>query len=146
MGNAALPSYRYPGSWLLFFVVAWHLWQHQVSVATITFVQSNIRKAFLCFHCLLCSLAIGDLSRQQHVIRVSVEVVFGWHRVWGGFLGLVFLFVFFFLLSLKIMFEWLREFIFSWYSVVFHPAVSNLRLRLGFGFFFSASVPLKAIL
>lgn len=31
---------------------------------------------------------------------------------------------------------WLEKFIFSWYSAVFHLAVSNLRLRFGFGFIF----------
>lgn len=40
----------------------------------------------------------------------------------------------FLLFSFKIMFEWLHKFIFSWYSDVFHLAVSNVRLGFGFGF------------
>jgi len=111
-----MPCYHltiYPGSWLSFFVITWQLWQHQVSVAAITFVQNNIRRAVLYFHCLLCGLGIGDLSRRQHVSRISAEVVFGWCHIWGGFF-------FFFFFSFKIMFDWLQKFIFSWYSVVFH--------------------------
>lgn len=70
-------------------------------------------------------LAIGDLGRQQHVTRICAEAVFGMYKVVSSFF-----------LSFKIMFEWLQKFIFSWYSVVFHLAVSNLRLGFGFGWFF----------
>lgn len=110
------------------------LWSLDISgsvpVATITFVQSNIRKAFLYFRCLFWSLAVGDLVGQQHVTSISAEAVF------DTTYELIYFSLF---LSFKIMFQWLQKFIFT---VTFHLAVSNLRLD----FFFPASVPLKAIL
>lgn len=80
----------YPGSWLLFFVIPWHLCQHQVSVATLSFVQSIIRKAFLYFHCLLCSWEIGTFGQTAALIcREIAEAVFGRCHVWGGLIFLV---------------------------------------------------------
>lgn len=42
---------------------------------------------------------------------------------------------------LKIMFESLQEFGFSWYSIGLHLAVCNLRLGFGLGFLFSFCFP-----
>lgn len=56
----------YPGSWLLFFVIPWHLCQHQVSVAILSFVQGIIREAFLHFHC-SCAVEVLEIWADRNI-------------------------------------------------------------------------------
>lgn len=110
--------------------------QWQAQAATLTFVQSNIRRGSLYFHWYLCTISnwrLGQTSAcSQHIYRSSLWMI----------LCVMYCFLFY----LKVVFWWLQKFGFSWCFVVFHLAVSNVGFVGGAFFPLCDSVPLKAVL